>query len=54
MQIGKTGVGSNLIIDLRVILHGAGTKGIKTAINRIVFLGKIYKMPHNFRLTYFW
>ncbi|MPM85663.1 hypothetical protein SDC9_132744 [bioreactor metagenome] len=47
MHLRKTGNSGGFLIDLGVVLHGAGAKWIKTAVNTVVQTGKMGKMAHH-------
>jgi hypothetical protein len=46
----KTG---QILVDLGIVLHGAGTEGIKAGVNAIVPLRQMGEMADDFHFTHF-
>ena len=51
VQVGEAGQPRELFVEPRVVLHGARTKRVEPAVDRVVLLRQPGEMPHNLRLA---
>ena len=51
MQVTEPWKGSNILINLGVVLHRARTKWIKFTLNRVIPLGQACEVPNNVKFA---
>ncbi len=54
MEAGETGEAGGQLVDLGIVLHGAGAQRIEAALDVVVLRGKVDEVPHGFGFADLW